>query len=87
MTETREIEFIDQRIGTQSQDVVVTDLISEGEIEGLAQAEASIFLNDDRLIPGNNFGRRTPSGPVRFEGTDDTILPFTHVTPTAVNTL
>ena len=77
MTETREIEFIDQRIGTQSQDVVVTDLISEGEIEGLAQAEASIFLNDDRLIPGNNFGRRTPSGPVRFEGTDDTKVTLT----------
>ena len=31
--------------------ISVTDLISEGPIQGLVDAQASVFLNDDRVAP------------------------------------
>src|SRR6056300_709750 len=35
----------------REQVVSVTDLISEGPIEGLVSNEASIYLNEDRIVP------------------------------------
>lgn len=35
--------------GERQQIVSITDLISEGEIEGLVYGEASIYLNDERV--------------------------------------
>ena len=36
--------------GSRDQIISITDLISEGEIEGLVQGEASIYLNDDNVV-------------------------------------
>jgi hypothetical protein len=35
---------------SRDQIISITDLISEGEIEGLVQGEASIYLNDDNVV-------------------------------------
>ena len=39
---------------SREQTISITDLISEGPIEGLVNGEASIFLNDDRIVPLEN---------------------------------
>jgi hypothetical protein len=40
--------------GAVKQKIAVTDIISEGPIEGLVEGDASVYLNEDRLISDTN---------------------------------
>ena len=64
--------------GSLVQDVSITDIISEGPIEGLVNGEASIYLEGDQLADVNTAGRISSRTDVT--NSSSTIIPATHIT-------
>ena len=42
--------------GTTEQIIAVTDMLSEGPIQGLVEGGASVFVNNDKLFSDNDTG-------------------------------
>lgn len=55
---------------SDSQILTVTDIISEGPIQGLVDGAASIYLNNDRLVPSHAAGSNNSRGPITISLTN-----------------
>ena len=64
--------------GSLVQDVSITDIISEGPIEGLVNGEASIYLEGDQLADVSTAGKI--SSKIEVTTPTSTIAPATHIT-------
>jgi hypothetical protein len=65
------LNFTGQYTSGDRQVISVTDLLSEGPIQGLVDSQSSIYLNDDRVAPLSQAGNAYSTTPATVRLTNN----------------